>query len=173
MRPECGECNFCRDMKKFGGPGKLKQTCVLRQCLSVSVSYSFLYINRRRVCLVTLPLFLPAGPSSVCSMWDLQGAQSGGNRRLLPHSDGMFQLCTDSPSGLPHGNPHAHTHTLVLCPKLAPIYYTALYLLSVILSVIILCVTFCCTQFHHKFPQQNKKKRSVDGIWYSYKKLKL
>uniref|UniRef100_A0A665W9U3 [histone H3]-dimethyl-L-lysine(36) demethylase n=1 Tax=Echeneis naucrates TaxID=173247 RepID=A0A665W9U3_ECHNA len=36
MRPECGDCNFCRDMKKFGGPGKLKQTCVLRQCLSVS-----------------------------------------------------------------------------------------------------------------------------------------
>lgn len=36
VRPECGECNFCRDMKKFGGPGKLKQTCVLRQCLSVS-----------------------------------------------------------------------------------------------------------------------------------------
>ncbi|KAI3353228.1 hypothetical protein L3Q82_019262 [Scortum barcoo] len=38
MRPECGDCNFCRDMKKFGGPGKLKQTCVLRQCLSVSDS---------------------------------------------------------------------------------------------------------------------------------------
>lgn len=36
IRSECGECNFCRDMKKFGGPGKLKQTCVLRQCLSVS-----------------------------------------------------------------------------------------------------------------------------------------
>uniref|UniRef100_A0A8C6TV26 [histone H3]-dimethyl-L-lysine(36) demethylase n=1 Tax=Neogobius melanostomus TaxID=47308 RepID=A0A8C6TV26_9GOBI len=35
MRTECGDCNFCRDMKKFGGPGKLKQTCVLRQCLSV------------------------------------------------------------------------------------------------------------------------------------------
>ncbi|KAF0037959.1 hypothetical protein F2P81_010833 [Scophthalmus maximus] len=36
VRPECGDCNFCRDMKKFGGPGKLKQTCVLRQCLSQS-----------------------------------------------------------------------------------------------------------------------------------------
>lgn len=40
LRPECGECNFCRDMKKFGGPGKLKQTCVLRQCLAVSVLVS-------------------------------------------------------------------------------------------------------------------------------------
>uniref|UniRef100_A0A7N8WNZ8 [histone H3]-dimethyl-L-lysine(36) demethylase n=1 Tax=Mastacembelus armatus TaxID=205130 RepID=A0A7N8WNZ8_9TELE len=40
MRPECGECNFCRDMKKFGGPGKLKQTCVLRQCLSPGLPLS-------------------------------------------------------------------------------------------------------------------------------------
>uniref|UniRef100_A0AAR2L3R7 [histone H3]-dimethyl-L-lysine(36) demethylase n=1 Tax=Pygocentrus nattereri TaxID=42514 RepID=A0AAR2L3R7_PYGNA len=37
LRTECGDCNFCRDMKKFGGPGKLKQTCVLRQCLAVRV----------------------------------------------------------------------------------------------------------------------------------------
>uniref|UniRef100_A0A674MIN8 [histone H3]-dimethyl-L-lysine(36) demethylase n=1 Tax=Takifugu rubripes TaxID=31033 RepID=A0A674MIN8_TAKRU len=40
MRSECGECNFCRDMKKFGGPGKLKQTCVLRQCLSPGLPLS-------------------------------------------------------------------------------------------------------------------------------------
>ncbi|XP_072164056.1 lysine-specific demethylase 2A-like isoform X2 [Diadema setosum] len=33
-RPECGKCNFCRDMKKFGGPGRMKQTCIMRQCLS-------------------------------------------------------------------------------------------------------------------------------------------
>ncbi|XP_058237611.1 lysine (K)-specific demethylase 2Aa isoform X2 [Hemibagrus wyckioides] len=40
LRPECGECNFCRDMKKFGGPGKLKQTCVLRQCLAPGLPLS-------------------------------------------------------------------------------------------------------------------------------------
>ncbi|XP_041840221.1 lysine (K)-specific demethylase 2Aa isoform X2 [Melanotaenia boesemani] len=40
IRPECGDCNFCRDMKKFGGPGKLKQTCVLRQCLSPGLPLS-------------------------------------------------------------------------------------------------------------------------------------
>uniref|UniRef100_A0A3B3ZEJ7 Lysine (K)-specific demethylase 2Aa n=1 Tax=Periophthalmus magnuspinnatus TaxID=409849 RepID=A0A3B3ZEJ7_9GOBI len=40
VRTECGECNFCRDMKKFGGPGKLKQTCVLRQCLSPGLPLS-------------------------------------------------------------------------------------------------------------------------------------
>lgn len=48
MRTECGDCNFCRDMKKFGGPGKLKQTCVLRQCLAVSPKDVFLckYISK-------------------------------------------------------------------------------------------------------------------------------
>uniref|UniRef100_A0A3P9QE89 [histone H3]-dimethyl-L-lysine(36) demethylase n=1 Tax=Poecilia reticulata TaxID=8081 RepID=A0A3P9QE89_POERE len=40
LRSECGDCNFCRDMKKFGGPGKLKQTCVLRQCLSPGLPLS-------------------------------------------------------------------------------------------------------------------------------------
>ncbi|XP_061736864.1 lysine-specific demethylase 2A-like [Nerophis ophidion] len=40
VRTECGDCNFCRDMKKFGGPGKLKQTCVLRQCLSPGLPLS-------------------------------------------------------------------------------------------------------------------------------------
>lgn len=36
-RTECGECAFCKDMKKFGGLGRMKQTCVSRQCLAVSV----------------------------------------------------------------------------------------------------------------------------------------
>lgn len=111
MRPECGECNFCRDMKKFGGPGKLKQTCVLRQCLSVSSGF-FLPINTYMLdmsCFVTSTLSLPAGPSSLCCVWDLQGAQSGGNWRPLADSDGVFQLCTDSPSCLPYGTTLTYT----------------------------------------------------------------
>ncbi|TRY65669.1 hypothetical protein DNTS_005525 [Danionella cerebrum] len=32
VRSECGECHFCKDMKKFGGPGRMKQSCLLRQC---------------------------------------------------------------------------------------------------------------------------------------------
>ncbi|XP_051945104.1 lysine-specific demethylase 2A-like [Xyrauchen texanus] len=34
LRTECGDCNYCRDMRKFGGPGRLKKSCVLRQCLA-------------------------------------------------------------------------------------------------------------------------------------------
>ncbi|XP_026796313.3 lysine-specific demethylase 2A isoform X1 [Pangasianodon hypophthalmus] len=33
-RSECGDCTYCRDMKKFGGPGRLKKSCILRQCLA-------------------------------------------------------------------------------------------------------------------------------------------
>lgn len=33
-RSECGDCAYCRDMKKFGGPGRLKKSCILRQCLA-------------------------------------------------------------------------------------------------------------------------------------------
>uniref|UniRef100_A0A8C6XMK3 F-box/LRR-repeat protein 19 n=1 Tax=Naja naja TaxID=35670 RepID=A0A8C6XMK3_NAJNA len=32
LRSECGECHFCKDMKKFGGPGCMKQSCLQRQC---------------------------------------------------------------------------------------------------------------------------------------------
>ncbi|MCI4380584.1 hypothetical protein PGIGA_G00241650 [Pangasianodon gigas] len=33
MRTEdCAQCDFCKDMKKFGGPNKIRQKCRLRQC---------------------------------------------------------------------------------------------------------------------------------------------
>lgn len=33
-RRECGSCQFCHDMRKFGGPGRMKKSCVMRQCLA-------------------------------------------------------------------------------------------------------------------------------------------
>ncbi|XP_052799736.1 lysine-specific demethylase 2A-like [Mya arenaria] len=32
-RDDCLECNFCKDMRKYGGPGTAKQSCISRQCL--------------------------------------------------------------------------------------------------------------------------------------------
>uniref|UniRef100_A0A8C7WV07 CXXC-type zinc finger protein 1 n=1 Tax=Oryzias sinensis TaxID=183150 RepID=A0A8C7WV07_9TELE len=29
---DCTQCDFCKDMKKFGGPNKIRQKCRLRQC---------------------------------------------------------------------------------------------------------------------------------------------
>ncbi len=66
LRTECGDCNFCRDMKKFGGPGKLKQTCVLRQCLAVSVHFIY---NVAFLCLhilINIALTLCSLNSLVC-----------------------------------------------------------------------------------------------------------
>ena len=34
VRADCGDCHFCKDMKKFGGPGRMKQSCITRQCLT-------------------------------------------------------------------------------------------------------------------------------------------
>jgi len=31
---DCGGCKFCLDKRKFGGPGKLKKRCELRQCVT-------------------------------------------------------------------------------------------------------------------------------------------
>uniref|UniRef100_A0A673GW92 CXXC-type zinc finger protein 1 n=1 Tax=Sinocyclocheilus rhinocerous TaxID=307959 RepID=A0A673GW92_9TELE len=43
MRTEdCGLCDFCKDMKKFGGPNKIRQKCRLRQCeVRARVSFTF------------------------------------------------------------------------------------------------------------------------------------
>ncbi|KAM4586150.1 lysine-specific demethylase 2A isoform 1-T2 [Fundulus diaphanus] len=32
-RKECGKCQYCHDMRKFGGPGRMKKSCIMRQCL--------------------------------------------------------------------------------------------------------------------------------------------
>lgn len=33
-RKECGICQYCHDMRKFGGPGRMKKSCIMRQCLA-------------------------------------------------------------------------------------------------------------------------------------------
>ncbi|XP_068181763.1 lysine-specific demethylase 2A isoform X2 [Antennarius striatus] len=33
-RKECGNCHYCHDMRKFGGPGRMKKGCIMRQCLT-------------------------------------------------------------------------------------------------------------------------------------------
>ena len=33
LREDCGECVFCKDKPKFGGPGRKKQKCLLRACI--------------------------------------------------------------------------------------------------------------------------------------------
>lgn len=39
---DCAQCDFCKDMKKFGGPNRLRQKCRLRQCRNYGLSTSTL-----------------------------------------------------------------------------------------------------------------------------------
>jgi hypothetical protein len=32
LKEDCGQCDFCIDMKKFGGPNRIRQKCRFRQC---------------------------------------------------------------------------------------------------------------------------------------------
>ena len=36
IEEDCRACRFCKDMRKFGGPGKLRQKCIARQCIKLS-----------------------------------------------------------------------------------------------------------------------------------------
>jgi hypothetical protein len=49
-RDDCGECKYCKDMKKFGGTGISKQCCLSKQCLAVRKIEEFLnyFINPLR-----------------------------------------------------------------------------------------------------------------------------
>ena len=33
---DCRNCRFCKDMSKYGGPGRIRQKCIKRQCLRLS-----------------------------------------------------------------------------------------------------------------------------------------
>lgn len=57
---DCGECHFCADMPKFGGTGRLKLPCQMRQCLQ--------------------PLLLP---SLVCNICNLDGWYAEPTHKLI------------------------------------------------------------------------------------------
>lgn len=45
QREDCGECRTCKDMKKFGGAGRMKQSCLMRACIDVCcIIVYFLYM---------------------------------------------------------------------------------------------------------------------------------
>ncbi|XP_044068067.1 uncharacterized protein LOC122883434 isoform X2 [Siniperca chuatsi] len=41
LREDCGKCIYCRDMRKFGGPGTKRQKCRFRVCLVVMTRKTF------------------------------------------------------------------------------------------------------------------------------------
>ncbi|CAM9169141.1 unnamed protein product [Lampetra fluviatilis] len=69
---DCGRCAFCRDMRKFGGPGRMKQSCLGRQC--------------------TCPMLPHVAVCAVCGRCDIGGGSGGGSggggsgRRILTNA---------------------------------------------------------------------------------------
>uniref|UniRef100_A0A8C7QPN2 [histone H3]-dimethyl-L-lysine(36) demethylase n=1 Tax=Oncorhynchus mykiss TaxID=8022 RepID=A0A8C7QPN2_ONCMY len=105
VRTECGDCNFCRDMKKFGGPGKLKQTCVLRQCLAV---------RERGVGGGVFKLSLL--PLSFCSQTKWEGVVNTDLPSCWECPKcvlGITDTEVDPPPLSTHSLTHTHTHTTV------------------------------------------------------------
>lgn len=50
QQKDCGECAFCQDMVKFGGPGRAKQTIIMRQHLQVR--QRIVCYNHPRFCII-------------------------------------------------------------------------------------------------------------------------
>ncbi|XP_071550428.1 uncharacterized protein [Panulirus ornatus] len=46
---DCGQCRFCRDKAKFGGPNRLKQVCVYKRCVLAEIEPEESK-KRRKVC---------------------------------------------------------------------------------------------------------------------------
>ncbi len=46
-RDDCGKCIYCLDKPKFGGPGKKKQSCLLRTCSNFEHEHAPAYYSRK------------------------------------------------------------------------------------------------------------------------------
>lgn len=69
ISPDCGMCNYCSDMPRFGGPGRMRHPCQMRQCLQ--------------------PLLIN---SVVCNICGLDGWYAETNMRLIDRPAGTCAL---------------------------------------------------------------------------------
>ncbi|XP_062814812.1 lysine-specific demethylase 2B isoform X2 [Anolis carolinensis] len=83
LRTECGECHFCKDMKKFGGPGRMKQSCIMRQCIAVSLRSPARHCPARKM----LASLSPAPKTNVISTFVDEGVERcKASQPVLPHT---------------------------------------------------------------------------------------
>lgn len=50
---DCARCDYCKDMKKFGGPNKIRQKCRLRQCLNFGLNMTSKRTEKQECVLTT------------------------------------------------------------------------------------------------------------------------
>ena len=69
-REDCGACQYCLDMPKFGGPGNKKQRCKQRRCQHVSTSITLLNnLPAVFIWFIALELQRPNKPAFKSSTW--------------------------------------------------------------------------------------------------------
>uniref|UniRef100_A0A8C9X5M6 CXXC-type zinc finger protein 1 n=1 Tax=Sander lucioperca TaxID=283035 RepID=A0A8C9X5M6_SANLU len=91
---DCAQCDFCKDMKKFGGPNKIRQKCRMRQCeVRARVSHravpAFIQMTRQfpvvpdDVKCLSVVSFRLLGPYLATSVWhsEEEDAQSDSLRK--------------------------------------------------------------------------------------------
>ncbi|UYV65445.1 KDM2A [Cordylochernes scorpioides] len=80
QRNDCEECNFCRDMKKFGGPGRMKQSCRMRQCVGVRYFCGVEHMRCEKLAVVcTQPTLAHSAVCNICKEdgWKRAGGEDG------------------------------------------------------------------------------------------------
>lgn len=93
---DCGQCDFCRDMKKFGGPNKVRQKCRLRQCqvrARVRMSLRELYLMSD---LSVLLFSLNLAPAPHCRKGQLSCLHNKMPSRGFPYSARKQKVCAYS-----------------------------------------------------------------------------
>ncbi|XP_027260310.1 F-box/LRR-repeat protein 19 isoform X4 [Cricetulus griseus] len=96
VRTECGDCHFCRDMKKFGGPGRMKQSCLLRQCTAWGTRKNLPQVYRKlSPCCLPVPRYLQEEPIPFTREELLSLASSTHLRPVLPHT-AVCLLCGEA-----------------------------------------------------------------------------
>lgn len=71
-RTDCGECCYCQDMVKFGGSGRAKQTCLMRQCMrpNLPVTAACKFCNLDGWGQTPAPLMGKQGPSAPSTLME-------------------------------------------------------------------------------------------------------
>ena len=83
LTPECRECHYCLNMKKYGGPGTKKRPCVRRKCLNPKIAkYSDESLKRK----------LEAVDSPVQKIKKKRSGNGGGNTKKLMTGFILFSM---------------------------------------------------------------------------------
>ncbi len=110
---DCRKCRFCKDMPKYGGPGRMRQKCIKRQCLKLSkilyaedplyskskVLQQDIYAELRAVGGDVVEQFKGKDPTTISSSSSYVPSSSTDVTKLDADSSVRFTMMSDQPLG--------------------------------------------------------------------------